>query len=117
MTTYTGKQYDQGVGGQTVLRDGVPLSPGPSRQLWNHSPDGFNWGYGGSGPAQLALALLLDVTHDEELSVRLHQRFKWSMVAKLGPDWELTSDLIKAWVKEELERELWRGGTLAWPTR
>lgn len=26
----------------------------------NHSPDGFNWGYGGSGPSQLALAILID---------------------------------------------------------
>ena len=26
----------------------------------NHSPSGFNWGYGGSGPAQLALAILAD---------------------------------------------------------
>jgi len=28
--------------------------------LWNHSPDGFEWGYGGSGPAQLALAIYQD---------------------------------------------------------
>jgi hypothetical protein len=26
--------------------------------LFNHSPTGFEWGYGGSGPAQLALAIL-----------------------------------------------------------
>jgi hypothetical protein len=26
----------------------------------NHSPDGFEWGYGGSGPAQLALAMCID---------------------------------------------------------
>ena len=30
------------------------------RDLWNHSPTGFEWGYCGSGPAQLALALLAD---------------------------------------------------------
>src|SRR5262245_22144387 len=29
-------------------------------ELRNHSPTGFEWGYGGSGPAQLALALLVD---------------------------------------------------------
>ena len=43
-----------------VTVDERPLNPEPSQELWNHSPDGFNWGYGGSGPAQLALALLLD---------------------------------------------------------
>ena len=29
-------------------------------QVVNHSPDGFEWGYTGSGPAQLALAILCD---------------------------------------------------------
>jgi hypothetical protein len=29
----------------------------PRCDLRNHSPDGFQWGYAGSGPAQLALAL------------------------------------------------------------
>ena len=30
--------------------------------MWRHSPTGFEWGFSGSGPAQLALALLLDHT-------------------------------------------------------
>jgi hypothetical protein len=29
--------------------------------LRNHSPTGFAWGYGGSGPSQLSLAILSDV--------------------------------------------------------
>jgi hypothetical protein len=33
--------------------------------LRNHSPSGFEWGYGGSGPAQLALALLADCLGDD----------------------------------------------------
>ena len=41
-----------------VLADGEPLSP--RNDLFNHSPSGFEWGYPGSGPAQLALALLAD---------------------------------------------------------
>lgn len=32
----------------------------PRLDLVNHSPAGLNWGYGGSGPAQLALAILAD---------------------------------------------------------
>jgi len=32
------------------------------------SPAGFDWGYVGSGPAQLACALLLDYTDDESVS-------------------------------------------------
>lgn len=37
-------------GGQSVLR----------QYIVKHSPDGFNWGYSGSGPADLALNMLFD---------------------------------------------------------
>lgn len=47
-----------------------------------HCPSGFNWGYGGSGPTQLALAILLQVTHRE--TARAHcQAFKWDAIARL----------------------------------
>jgi hypothetical protein len=47
--------------------------PLPMRlDLWNHSPTGFEFGYGGSGPAQLALAILADCCGDE-LAVTYHQ--------------------------------------------
>lgn len=69
-----------------VLIDGKPLGPERSQAVWNHSPDGFSWGYGGSGPAQLALAILLHVTDDEEMSVRLHQAFKESYVSQWPQD-------------------------------
>lgn len=83
-----------------VTKDGKPLSPIPSQKLYNHSPDGFQWGYGGSGPAQLALALLLDATSDPEMSVRLYQDFKWNLVATWGEKWEITTEQIKSWIKE-----------------
>jgi hypothetical protein len=37
----------------TVFLDGKLLNPELSQKYYNHSPDGFNWGYGGSGPSQL----------------------------------------------------------------
>lgn len=40
----------------TVQVDGQNLPP--RYDLRNHSPSGFEWGYNGSGPAQLALAIL-----------------------------------------------------------
>lgn len=64
-----------------VFVDGVMLDPARSQRLFNHSPDGFSWGYGGSGPAQLALALLLEAGVDDETAVRLHQAFKDEFVA------------------------------------
>jgi hypothetical protein len=49
----------------------------PLRHMVLHSPSGFAWGYGGSGPADLALSLLCDVL-DERPSEKqiLHGRFK-----------------------------------------
>jgi len=83
--SYIGTQTEERVGPQTVVRheDGKEtiLDPSWSQRVWNHSPDGFQWGYGGSGPAQLALAILLDVTGEEERSVRLHQDFKRDKIA------------------------------------
>lgn len=37
---------------------GERIDPAESLAVRNHSPTGFAWGYGGSGPAQLALAVL-----------------------------------------------------------
>ena len=44
------------------------------------------WANGGSGPAQLALAILLAVT-DEATAERFYQRFKWDVIAPIeaGP--------------------------------
>lgn len=67
--------------GAPVFLDGDPLDLAASLRVWNHSPTGFAWGYGGSGPAQLALAILLRYT-DEATAVRLHQAFKWDHVAR-----------------------------------
>jgi len=94
---YTGRRNSSG--DAIVEKDGKPLPLGPSLKLWNHSPTGFNWGYGGSGPAQLALAILLDVTKDPEVSIILHQPFKWDFVAKWGEAWEITRKEIIDWIK------------------
>jgi hypothetical protein len=77
-----------------------PLSP--RRDLRNHSPTGFQWGYGGSGPAQLALAILADHLGDDERALALYQEFKRSVIAKLpeGKKWELTPVEIDAALHE-----------------
>jgi hypothetical protein len=69
--------------GVVCMVNGTPL---PLRlDLWNHSPTGFEFGYGGSGPAQLALAILADCCGDE-LAVTYHQPFKWAVIARLPAD-------------------------------
>lgn len=98
--TYTGQIIRTKEGGMLVLRNGLPLSPEPSQKLVNHSPNGFSWGYSGSGPAQLALALLLDVTHNPSLAMNHHQCFKSEITAgfDMKASWTLTSTAIKHWV-------------------
>lgn len=77
-----------------VWLDGKELSPEKSQAVCNHSPDGFNWGYGGSGPAQLALAILLEVYQDPQLALPRYQKFKWEFIAGLPEtDFEKDFDL------------------------
>jgi len=85
--------------------DQEQLTPERSLELANHSPSGFEWGYGGSGPAQLALALLLDYTDDEEVALAEYKAFKTEVVSQLeslGPDdcWRLTGREIDAVLRE-----------------
>jgi len=47
-----------------------------------HSPTGVEWGYAGSGPADLARSILLALT-DEVTAERLYQRFKTEVVARV----------------------------------
>lgn len=56
--TVRGQRRDDEV---TWAVDGEPVPLGPSLAIRDHSPDGFEWGYAGSGPAQSALAILLAV--------------------------------------------------------
>jgi len=82
-------------------------TPLPLRlDLDNHSPSGFAWGYGGSGPAQLALALLADVLDDDERAIRLHEQFKWRAIAPLpmNEGWTISSDFVRG-LAEQIEEE------------
>jgi hypothetical protein len=74
--------------------NGNPLNP--RLDLRNHSPNGFEWGYCGSGPAQLALAILADHLANDEQALDFYQRFKWAVIAELPKrGWTLTSAQIE----------------------
>lgn len=116
-TLYRGGRTTDAAGGITTHvavfeRGGVrgrPLALQPSMRLRNHSPTGFEWGYGGSGPSQLALALLLDATGDRDFATRCYHWFKWAVVACWGETWQITAGEIRGWVerweREERQRE------------
>jgi len=75
----------------------------PTRtDLVNHSPTGFEWGYNGSGPAQLALAILADFLHNDKLALELHQHFKRDIISKRKEDkWIISGRFIFDWLKEK----------------
>ena len=90
MKQYAGRREGYAV---LVTVDGRRLNP--RLDLWNHSPTGFEWGYGGSGPAQLALAILADHLGDDRQAFNFHHRFKWAVTAELPHRaWSLTSEEI-----------------------
>ncbi len=83
----------------------------PLPHVVHHSPTGFNVGYGGSGPADLALSILAAVIGDEQDTVTIfsgrcgrrawqwHQAFKRDFVTRWGDDWGVTVGDVRRWIK------------------
>jgi hypothetical protein len=87
-----------------VTADGQPLDY--RLDLRNHSPTGFEWGYAGSGPAQLALALCAAVMHRER-ALECYQQFKFNVVGRLPKDgWTLTREQVLMESNRALEAEV-----------
>ena len=106
---YSGSRVEIGEGQTQVMaivwEVGQPrlLDPKPGQQLHNHSPSGFEWGYSGSGPAQLALSMLLDFTGNEEVALNNYQAFKSQFIASLSQEstwWTITGSEIAAFLHQ-----------------
>lgn len=92
--------------------DGRLITPAKSLAVCNHSPDGFNWNYYGSGPVQLGLAILLEAT-DKETAKRNYHEFTRTFVAKFPEEdfdfeinvieWLLMHDPLYVYNKEHEE--------------
>ena len=86
----------------------------PLPHIVYHSPTGFETGYGGSGPSDLALAILADHFGESERTVRqglagrasravhLYQLFKFDFIVSrqltVGASYTITSEEIEAWL-------------------
>lgn len=72
--------------------------------LADHSPMGFEWGYNGSGPKQLALAILAEAFTDDE-ALEYYEQFTSDVIASIHDrKWEMTSSDIKAWFEQATGR-------------
>jgi hypothetical protein len=96
-----------------VERDGRRY---PLPHYVRHSPNGFSWGYAGSGPAELARCILADYLSLKPLGVQrgfygrddipeidsVYQKFKSSVIATLrqGQAWSIGAGVIDAFLEE-----------------
>ena len=91
----------QGKNSHEVTVNGKPL---PSRNdLVNHSPEGFAWGYAGSGPSQLALAIMANEFGDEIQEHPVdYMDFKSDVISQLkGDSFQITWNDILDWITEK----------------
>lgn len=104
MKTYHGTRTEQGC--RVVVEEDGRTRPLDLRlDLRAHSPTGPEWGYAGSGPAQLALALAADALGDDERAQEVYKRLKVRLVGGLPNEgWTLTEDRVRSAV-EAIERD------------
>ncbi|MGH7173841.1 MAG: DUF6166 domain-containing protein [Gemmataceae bacterium] len=103
MKVYHGRRTEHGCA-VDVEEDAECTSLNPRNDLRRHSSE-FNWGYGGSGPAQLALALAADVLGDGDRAQAVYQKLKFKLVGRLpNEEWVLSESQIRSAI-ESIEQE------------
>lgn len=99
MVRYQGVRDDNGIATVWITTESGVHGTLPLRlDLANHSPTGFEWGYSGSGPRQLALALLAHSTGRDEVALQFSNDFKSRVVGRLNHNgWDMSKqDVLDA---------------------
>lgn len=105
MTTYVGFRDQTGHAHVAVDHSGELR---PLGHFVRHSPAGMDWGYVGSGPADLARSLLAHFLGSGVAPhPRIYQRFKCLVIASLprDQDWALTSEDVQSALDDTLDQE------------
>jgi hypothetical protein len=103
MKFYHGRRTEHGCA-VDVEEGSECTSLNPRNDLRRHSSE-FNWSYGGSGPAQLALALAADVLGDDDRAQAVYQKLKFKLVGGLAhEEWVLSERQIRSAI-EAIEQE------------
>lgn len=98
-----GREYvgERGSSGSSTKVSVVALDGSTTllRHRMYHSPDGFEWGYGGSGPSDLARSILADVLGYVPVG---YQEFKERFIATAPrPSFLITEAEILTWMDEQ----------------
>ena len=76
----------------------------PLRHVVKHSPDGFQWGYGGSGPADLALSILYNCL-GASLADKYYQTFKRKFIEPVGRQLYIKESDVLLWIDKQKNGE------------
>jgi hypothetical protein len=103
---YFGEKVEVGackVFADLIWDEGVWEKKHPVKHIKRHSPDGMQWGYGGSGPADCALSILTHFTTHDSPEFKnqvelLYQRFKFDFIAPAGNSLHIDRDAIFEWM-------------------
>jgi hypothetical protein len=91
-------------GTKTVWLNDKELNPEFSQKIYNHSATGFDWSNTGAGCAQLALAILLELTQNKRISMILHHILKNECISTLPrSDFEVKID-IGEWLNKHTSK-------------
>lgn len=94
-TAFRGERID---GRAVVTLDGEPLDL--RLDVRRHHSSGPDWGYYGTGPAQLALAILLAAGAERETAERHYQTFKNCCIARIRHGcWTLDLSDVRRWLE------------------
>ena len=96
----TRKTYSGKYGDPCRINVGYELSP--RLDLRPNSPGGMTWGYSGTGPNQLAFAILFDHTGDPEFANSRCRDFNIQVLSRFEKesDFELTGEEVQRWVDD-----------------
>ena len=90
-----------GFGDVICSRDENGIHTNVPRRITHHSPDGFEWGYGGSGPSDFALNILSCYIGQEEAQ-KYYQNFKWAFIATMPLEGGvIKKDVILNWLAKQ----------------
>lgn len=77
----------------------------PLKHLLRHSPDGFEFGYGGSGPSDLARSIVGDLLGEKDPKPALYRPVTHRLVAQIEGDGPvfISEDLVRLAMSERVD--------------